>query len=645
MLRLLWATLLAVFLADAAAAQGVLGSAMDAIRAKDWAEAQRLVRRQNDVAQDVVEWHRLRAGEGTAREAASFLARRGDWPGLPYLRKQMEPALKTASGDHVRAYFADTQPQTAKGAFAYARALRRAGQKTAADAEIVRAWRSFAMSEQVQTDYLDVHGPLLKKHHEARLDHLLWQGWRENALRMYPLVSEGQQKLAAARLALRRNLDGVDGYIEAVPARLAKDPGLAFERFAWRARKGRNASAIELILAQSKVKKLGDAASWAGWRRALVRSEMRAGRHKQAYAVATNHGLTEGSSYADLEWLAGYLSLRFMNRPGVALQHFVRFEQAVETPISFGRAGYWIGRAYEAMGDKAAAQKAYAGGGQYQTTFYGLLAAEKAGVPVQAALSGGSAPSWRGAPYTNSSVHKAAVLLLNSGELSLAERFWTHLAESQDKATMAQMGQMAIEINEPHIAVMLGKRFAQYGHEIHAPYYAVHPFAKRRNLRVPAEMALSIARRESEFDPSVVSGANAMGLMQILPGTAKEVAGDLGVSYSKSKLLSDPDYNVTLGTAYLAGLSEQFDGNVIMVAAGYNAGPSRPVKWMAQNGDPRRRGGMDIVDWIEHIPFNETRNYVMRVAESLPVYRARLGKTALPVPFSKELVGRSLLTN
>ncbi|CUI54463.1 lytic transglycosylase domain-containing protein [Cognatishimia activa] len=644
MIRFLWVLIFSLSFTGAASAQA-LSNAMDAVRAKDWAEAERLVRRQDEVVRDIVEWHRLRAGEGTSRETVAFLARRPDWPGLPYLRRQMEDSFEDAPNERVIGFFGAQDPRTAEGALAYARALKSSGQSGAAEAEIVLAWRTMAMSESLQAEYLADYGRVLRDHHEARLDYALWKGWKENAQRMYPLVSDGWRKLAAARLALRLDRTGVDVLIEAIPQLLANDPGLAYERFQWRARKGRSDSAIELLVAQSKAGNLGEALPWAGRRQTYARSQMRAGNHRLAYQIAINHGLVEGSKYADLEWLAGYIALRFLDKPKTALQHFVRFEQAVATPISWGRAGYWIGRTYEALGDKASAQRAYAGGGQHQTSFYGLLAAEKAGVPIKPELAGARATDWRGAPFTRSSVHQAALALLKAGEMSLAERFWTHLAETQDRGTMAQMGQMAIDMGQPHIAVMLGKRFIKFGQTIHAPYYPLHPMAKRRNLSVPAEMALSIARRESEFDPVVVSGANAQGLMQILPGTAKQVAGALGIAYSKPRLLSDPEYNVTLGTAYLAGLADEFDGNVIMVAAGYNAGPSRPTRWMSERGDPRRRGGMDIIDWIEHIPFNETRNYVMRVAESLPIYRARLGKNPLPVPFSKELVGRSLLTN
>ncbi|WP_084604943.1 lytic transglycosylase domain-containing protein [Cognatishimia maritima] len=620
-----------------------LSQAMDAVRAKDWDRAAQLVRGEDDVVRDIIEWHRLRAGQGEATDAIAFLKRRADWPGLPYLRQRMEGAFPDARRAQVLEFFAAQEPRTAKGAFAYAQALESEGKKGAAEETVVLAWRTMSMTEELQSNVLQRYSRLLKDHHAARLDHALWRGWASDAERMYPLVSDGWQKLARARLALRKDQNGVDALIAAVPASLADDPGLAFERFQWRARKGRNESAIDLLMAQSKAKRLGEAGQWAGWRRSLARSEMRAGRHAQAYELAARHGLNEGSSYADLEWLSGYIALRFLNKPQTALQHFIRFEQSVETPISWGRAGYWLGRAYEALGDKESARRAYAGGAQHQTSFYGLLAAEKVGLPPEDGFAGERATDWRGAPFTRTSVHQAALALLKAGELSLAERFWTHLAESQDRGTMAQMGQMAIDMGQPHVAVMLGKRFVQYGQTIHAPYYALHPLAKRRDLPVPTEMALSIARRESEFDPNVVSGANAQGLMQILPGTAKEVAGKLGLPYSRARLLTDPDYNVTLGTAYLAGLVEEFGGNVIMVAAGYNAGPSRPARWMAQRGDPRQRGSMDMVDWIEHIPFTETRNYVMRVAESLPVYRARLGRDPLPIPFSEELVGRTLL--
>ena len=645
MMQRIWAVFLVFIVSSAAWAQQAveISVVMRAINAQNWSEAARLARSYGPVAQDIVEWHWLRAGEGIWRDAQGFLRRNPDWPGLPLLRRKQEENFADAPAESIYQVFAESGAQTAEGALLLADAFRVRGQRDLANATIVQAWLERAMSDEEQAAYLARYGDVLKSRHVDRLDAMLWKGWRENSQRMYPLVPDGWRKLGAARLALREERTGVDVLINAIPSNLADDPGLAYERFLWRMRKDRDAEAAALIIQRSEDRSLGNAEAWAKRRLALARSEMRAGRPAQAYKIASQHGLADGSDFAQLEWLSGYLALRYLGEDWLALQHFVFFEQAVQTPISLGRAGFWIGRAYEALGDEASAQRAYAGGGAYQTTFYGLLAAEKAGLPVDQSLSGGSSvPNWRGAAFARSTVHEAALMFLTSGEGALAERFWVHLAESQDVLGMAQLGAMAIELGDPHIAVKLGKYFASQGIEIHAPYYALHPLAQRTDLPVPTELALAIARRESEFDPSVVSHANAYGLMQILPGTAKLVAGAIGVGYNKSKLLSDPNYNVTLGTAYLDGLSDEFQGNIIMMSAGYNAGPRRPAAWMDRMGDPRKAGGPDIIDWIEHIPFTETRNYVMRVAESLPIYRARLGKDPLPVPFSQEIKGSTM---
>ncbi len=369
---------------------------------------------------------------------------------------------------------------------------------------------------------------------------------------------------------------------------------------------------------------------------------MRDGRHQEAYKIASTHFLTEGSDFAELEWLSGYIALRFLKEPKKAVEHFRNQLLAVDTPISLGRAGYWIGRAEEAAGNVQAAQQAYEFGGAYQTSFYGLLAAEKAGMDVDPRLAGNEEfPDWKDAEWLKSSVYQAAVLLLASDELDLGERFLTHLAESLDRTQIGQMGRMLADFDRPHVQVMLGKRAAQVGMEMHASYYALHPLIDR-NFPIPTEMVLAIARRESEFDPKVISHAGARGLMQLMPRTAEAVSGWLGKDYELSRLTSDAEYNAELGSAYLAKLAEDFNGNVVMMSAGYNAGPSRPERWMELYGDPRK-GQIDVIDWIETIPFDETRNYVMRVAESLPVYRARLGRDPLPIPFSKELVGSTLL--
>ncbi|MCT4607839.1 MAG: lytic transglycosylase domain-containing protein [Pelagimonas sp.] len=620
-----------------------LQKAMRAMRDGNWAAARIEARTDGRESLDVILWHYLRAGNGDAQLAMDFLARNPNWPGLPYLKENVEIAMNEARRSQIAAFYDGYTPRTGSGALSLARVLKAQGQKTQAEEVIKSAWTSLALSSDERQAFLNDWKKLVTPLHTERLDMALWKGWAKNAAAMVPLVDKDWQALAEARLALRAQAPGVDTLIGKVPEALQSDPGLAFERFNWRYRKGRRAEAVELLLERSKsAKLLGQAEPWARPRRDLVRRQMRAGNHKVAYQLASQHGLEKGSNFADLEWLSGYLALRFLNKPDQALTHFKRFRQAVWTPISLGRAGYWQGRAHEALGNKKAARAAYAEGAKFQTSFYGLLAAERGGIAPDPALAGTEDfGDWRQAEFTRSSVFRAAIVLLRAGELDLAERFLTHLSEGLDRQGKGQLGSMLIQMRRPHIQVMLGKRAAQESIELPGPYYALHPDLVARDFAVPKELVLAISRRESEFDPKVISGAGARGLMQLMPRTAKEVSSKLDLAYGKDKLLTDPAYNATLGAAYLAELSDRFGGNAVMMSAGYNAGPSRPEKWMGQFGNPLK-GRMDIVDWIEHIPFDETRNYVMRVTESLPVYRARLGQPPHPVTFSKELVGSTM---
>ncbi|AXT28127.1 lytic transglycosylase domain-containing protein [Ruegeria sp. AD91A] len=623
-----------------------LRAGLNEMRKGDWNAALRVSGQRGSVSRDIIVWHWLREGFGSSGDVLVFLERRPDWPGLAWLRRKSEPVFTGADPDRVLKFYADMPPQTAEGALNYAVALKAKGRTGEAEADIVTAWRTMPMGSGLQRSYLENFATLLKPHHAARLDRMLWDGHLVSAGQMLPLVSSDERKLAEARIALQKRQPGVDTKVSAVPKSLADAPGLAFDRFVWRDKKELDDSAVDLMLARSTgPDALGEPDKWAEGRRRLARLEMRSGRAARAYDVAANHHMTPemGYGYADLEWLAGFLALRKLNDPATAVRHFQNFLDAVKSPISKGRGGYWLGRAYAELGDAEKAYDAYAIGADYQTSFYGLLAAERIGRPFDSEIANPRrAPHWRQAEFADSSVLEAGLLLLKDGEATLSERFLTHLVEGLDPVQASQLGDLVIELQQPHLAVMIAKRAATNGTVLPAAYYPVHPVADIR-LPMAKEMTLAIARRESEFDPVVVSGAGARGLMQVMPATAKLVAGELGIlgGHQTGRLTTDWKYNAKLGANYLSGLAADFNGNVVMMAAGYNAGPRRPISWMERYGDPRA-GEVDIVDWIETIPFSETRNYVMRVTESLPVYRARLGQAALPIPFSQELIGSSL---
>lgn len=619
-----------------------LTSALDAARDSNWDRALDLASRDGQAARDIIRWTKLRAGLGDAAEVLDFLDSNAHWPGLDYLRRRSEGAFARATEAQVLAFFADHVPSTGEGALQYARALEAAGQTGEAEATIVLAWRTLDLDEATHNAFVARYGSLLQPHHTARLSQSIWEGRSGDITRMLEIVGDGPAKLARARLALKSGSGDVNALIDAVPAALKDDPGLAYDRFNWRLKKGLRDEAKQLLLDQSLISGgLGYPDLWASQRRAMAREEMRTGSAERAYKIASTHQLSEGGSFADLEWLSGYLALRYLRDAETALHHFDRLQDGVQTPISLGRAGYWRGRALEALGRAEEAQAAYREGGAHQTTFYGLLAAEKAGLPFDMDLAGRQqgAP-WQETGLANSDLREAVMLFQAAGIGFEAERFLKHMAETASEADLMSLGRMVEEAGDPHLETMLGKEAAQRGIVLPRHYYALHPM-KDMELPVAMEMALAIARRESEFDPSVTSHVGARGLMQLMPATAAAMARVVRDTDNVSGRLGVWSFNARLGSAYLAQLAEDFGGNVMLMSVGYNAGPRRAQNWSAINGDPRL-GGIDPVDWVELIPFRETRNYVQRVAESLPIYRARLGKTPLPVPFSTELTGSTL---
>ena len=613
-----------------------LRRALSVARQGEWDTARAFLA-SGTVEADIIEWQRLRSGRGTFDDYRAFLTRNGDWPGLTLLRKRGEATIpEAAPASLIVGYFSDQPPQTGYGALQLAAALA-ARDQAKSRAELLRAWTTLEMTAGTEAAYLAAHGDFLKPHHARRLDDALWREDIAGAQRMMALVGDDWKALARARLALQRRGKGVNALIGKVPAALQDDPGLAHDRMTWRVGQRLRSEAADLILEHSgNAEQLGRPDAWANWRRILARQEMRAGNARRAYDLAHSHHLKPGSDYADLEWLSGYLALRNLDKPEQALTHFRRFRAAVYTPISLGRAGYWEGRALEAMGQADAAQAAYTDSARHQTSFYGLLAAEKAGLPMDPALTGNGAPgNWQDAGFAKGSVFQAAELFFRAGQPWETVRFLRHLAESLAPQDLILLADYTLTLGDPFLAVQVGKQAAREGTVAHRAYYPVTDLGPD-SLPVPRELALSIARRESEFRAAAVSGAGARGLMQLMPATAQSMSKKLGLSYSRAKLTSDPTYNARLGSAYLAQLIEEFGNNIVLVSVGYNAGPGRSRSWIKSFGDPRDPS-VDAVDWIEHIPFRETRNYVMRVAESLPVYRARLTGKVEPIRLSQEL--------
>jgi soluble lytic murein transglycosylase len=621
-------------------AQGtLLSGALAAANAGDWERATEIVRQIGDpVASDIVLWSRLRHGVGRWDEYRAFLATHREWPGLDILRRAGErlipPDLAPAD---VGRYFLAGAPQTGTGALRLADAFAATGRTEAAEAEILRAWREIPMSAAERDAIRAGWDELVSEYHVDRLDMLLWQGHTLEAEAMLPLVGPDWQALARARIATRRDAEGLQSLIWSVPASLRDHPGLAYERYLYRVSKGRWDEAENYLFEKSASHDvLGRPDMWMERRANLARQALRRGEVERAYALASQSWGSAGGEYADAEWLAGFIALEHKDDPERAVAHFQRFRAVVFTPISLGRAGYWLGLAFERAGDPAQAEQAYQLGARYQTSFYGQLAAERAGLPADETLAGAAAATEITDPAVlRSSVIRAGWYFVAAGYESRGAQFLQHASEKQPASRRAQIAQMAIDRGYVHIGLRIAKDAAAEGIVLPEQYYPLHPIAEVE-WKVPAELALAVARQESEMNPAAESHAGARGLMQLMPGTARQMAERVGLPYRESRLISDPAYNARLGTEYLASMLSYYDGSYMLAAAAYNAGPGRVDQWLEEFGDPRDPE-VDPVTWVESIPFSETRNYVMRVLEGLHVYRARLNGTAAPVRLAADM--------
>jgi len=607
MFRLVTALIFAVlFSATAASAQrdfengDNLAAALEAVKQSDWVTANHLAGQITSTqGQTMITWARLRAGEGDWWEYTAFLNEHSDWPGLKRLRRQAEGVIpSTEKPAVIRAFFAIQKPQTGTGALRLIEALQKQGRTADARTTAINAWTELTLSRDEQSQFLAAYNGIVSRHHWSRLDNLLWAGKTKEAARMFDLVSPAQQALAKARIGLRRGAPNVDELLAAVSSNDRQDAGLAYDRFQWLMKKDRWDDAHDAVVERTgETAKMGRPEKWASRRRGFARRAMRAGEPQVAYLLASQHELTEGSDYADLEWLAGYISLTYLDAPQQAQAHFKNFDTAVKSPISRGRAGYWLGKVHEVLGDYEQAAKDY----------------------IDAAQS----------------VFEAAKLLHHAQEPIMMRWFLTHMAETLPRTELMQLAKYAEQVGENYVVLGIAKEAAKRGIVLPKSYYPITELAGY-SVDVAPEIAMSIARRESELNPSAVSPAGARGLMQVMPATARQVAGEIGLEYSRDRLTSDWRYNAALGTAYLGGLIEVYEGSYILAFAAYNAGPHRVDQWIEQYGDPRDPL-TSVVDWVEHIPFRETRNYVMRVAESLHVYRARLTGETQQVQLMKDL--------
>lgn len=612
--------------------------AFDAADRDQWASALDTAAQANDKSlREVLIWRHMQSPEGSYSfaEITGFLKAHPTWPSQAALRRRADDALTGGEpAAQVIAWYTDNPPFTGRGKMLLAEVLMNAGREAEAVAVARSAWVNNTFNRNDERRFLGRFERFLTAdHHRRRLDHLLWEGHDESATRMLVKVDAGHRALAQARIALMTRAPGVDGAVNRVPQELRDDPGLIYQRLRWRRQADLDESAAEL-LAHPKANAVRPRLWWRE-RAALARNFLERGWISQAYAITSHHGMTSGAGFAEAEWLSGWIALRFLKDAKAALPHFERLHAGVSYPISVSRAAYWAGRAQEALKAPAAAKEWYERAAVHSTTYYGQLAAARLGRTDRLSLP--QAPEITpadSAAFTGDSRAAVAKGLKAIGRAEEARPFLWRLNEDAETPGLRRLAaELARDIGRTELAVALARRAALRGTVLVDTGYPL------LDDEIPAEvepaLVHALIRQESNFNATIRSSAGAVGLMQIMPATAKIVAKQVGVPHRPGDL-DTPDYNVRLGSAYLEDLVARFSGSYPLALAGYNAGPGRPARWVREFGDPRR-GDVDMIDWVEMIPFAETRNYVQRVMESVQVYRHRLGIPDLAFNLEEDL--------
>ncbi len=582
------------------------------------------------VAKKLAEWIILRSDDNGAsvERYRAFVATNPSWPSQTFLRRRIEAALWDDHRDDatVWAWFANESPLSAKGRFSLARVMIARGDRANAERLVHEAWQNDSMSEDTENAALDLFGALLTPgDHKARMDFMLYGSEQDAALRAAKRLGANQVALAKARIAAYRKASNTKALLDAVPHELHGDPGYIFSKIQLLRREEKFAEAAQLMLGAPKDPgRLYNLDEWWIERRLLSRKMLDVGEHRTAYLIARDAALPARDIYkTEQEFTAGWIALRFLTDPATAAQHFSRIGVGSANPTALARAGYWQGRAAEAAGRSQEARAAYTAAAAQSTSYYGQLARAKLGLP-QIDLNG--APAARGRGIERLEIVRAVQLLYALDERDIALPIFGDMGENGDPDALAGLGELASRNGDARGMLLLGKAALNRGlpFDFYAyPVSGIPPF-KSIGPEVEQSIVFAIARQESAFNPNVVSPANAYGLMQVTPDAGKYVCKKYGASFDLGRLKTDPVYNAALGAAELGGLIEDYRGSYIMTFAAYNAGRGSVKKWIERYGDPRDPK-VDAVDWVELIPFSETRNYVQRIMENLQVYRARFG--------------------
>lgn len=576
----------------------------------------------NALLAEIVDWSVLRVAPKVDADFAStwrFLREHPDWPEPEALRRKAEDRITPDTPfDDVWRYFTAFPPLTSAGTM---RRLEAASAVSPKDVPRLasESWRDATFKASDETEFLNRYGQYLSDEDQvARFDRILREGRPQIARDLLSKLPPAYRPTAEARLAMATRAADAVTILRGVPAATLAEPTIRLEQVTWLRRTGKLDQA-RTLLAQSAP---NQSDAWWNERQQVARDLLAAGRAADAYAIVSRHGQLKGVAFAEAEFLAGWIALRHLKKPAEGLKHFQTLYDGVSTAVSRSRAAYWLGRSYEASGRAKEARDWYARAADYGQTFYGQLAARKlprgaARLPTDPVASQTDLQALSGRELVT-----VARYIGQSGYSERTRPFLLKLAQAvSGPGETLLLANLAVELKRPDVALTIARHATASGVTLFDTSFPVVDLGATGSIE--RALALAVTRQESAFNAAAVSPSGALGLMQLMPGTARDVAGRLGLPFVQSKLTADPSYNVTLGSQYLAEMLQRFGGSYELALAAYNAGPSRVARWLQTIGDPRG-GKIDMVDWIEMIPLRETRNYVERIMESVGVYRDRL---------------------
>jgi soluble lytic murein transglycosylase len=606
-----------------------------------WSSSLKIAEKAKDKSiYNFIQWkHLLTTGnQASFYDYKIFIDRNSQYPRIDRLRFLAEHKLSTSkiSPKKIINWFNQKEPLSGYGKMILGESYVLTGDKTKGTKLIKEGWITAKLSK----NELKFFRKKFKKYLNAddyikRADYLAWNAKYLDLKRITRYLPKDYELLYTARQILISKGYGVDQAIKNVPEKFKNDAGLNYDRLKWRRKKGRVDSSAEILL---KIRNDKDylvmPEKWWKEREIISRALIYKKKYETAYKISSNHGMTEGSDFAAAEWMSGWISLSFLNDPLTAKDHFQNFYNNVSYPISTSRGAYWLARSYEKLGNKEQSNKWYQEASKYLTTYYGQLAFLKLNPNGKFELKKDMEVDDRYRyKFFNKELVKIVYLLDELKKDKYTKFILRHLANDNiNKGSEVLAAEIATSIERYDFAIQVSK-IASYQKRFHNKFnYPIISTPKTINGRKIPESAfiLSIIRQESEFDLSANSHAGAKGLMQLMPYTAKLVSKQAKLPYSKSRLTTDPEYNINLGSHYIAGLILQYDGAYPFAVAAYNAGPNRVKYWKKINKNPQKKQ-IDYVDWVELIKFRETRNYVQRVLENYNVYRYILEKKPIPM--------------